>query len=81
MVKKALAAVWRICDKGNIVQFGPEEADCFILNKETKQKVQMKKKKGSYVIEVEFVLKKSVVAAVEKSIFAAVEKNIFRRQP
>ena len=34
-VTKALAAVWRICDKGNIVQFGPEEEDNFILNKGT----------------------------------------------
>ena len=29
-VKKALTAVWRICEKGNIVQFGGSPEDCFI---------------------------------------------------
>ena len=54
-VKKALAAVSKICKMGNIVQFGDEESECFIQNKTTKKKVLMKKKRGSYVIDVEFV--------------------------
>ena len=34
-VKKPLAAVWRIAEKGNIVQFGPRDEDCFIKNSRT----------------------------------------------
>ena len=37
------------------MQFGDEDSECFIQNKQTKKKVIMKKKRGSYVIEVEFV--------------------------
>ena len=57
-VKKALAAVWRVCEKGNLVQFGDEPADCFIKNKRSNRKIFMRKKKGSYVLDVEFVIKK-----------------------
>jgi hypothetical protein len=59
-VKKALAAVWRVCEKGNVIQFGDEPADCFIKNKRTNRKIFMRKKKGSYVLDVEFVIKKGV---------------------
>ena len=44
-----------MCKMGNPVQFGDEDSECFIQNKQTKKKVMMKKKRGSYVIEVEFV--------------------------
>jgi hypothetical protein len=54
-VKKALAVVWRVCEKGNLVQFGHEAEDCFIFNKASSRKIPMRKKKGSYVIDVEFV--------------------------
>jgi hypothetical protein len=57
-VKKALAAVWRVCEKGNLIQFGEEPEDCFIKNKKTNRKIFMRKKKGSYVLDVEFVIKK-----------------------
>ena len=57
-VKKALAAVWRGCEKGNIVQFGDAPEDCFVKNKQTSRKIFMRKKKGSYVLDVEFVIKK-----------------------
>lgn len=57
-VKKALAAVWRVCEKGNVIQFGDEPEDCFIKNKKSGRKIFMRKKKGSYVLDVEFVLKK-----------------------
>ena len=55
-VKKALAAVWRVCEKGNVIQFGDEPEDCFIKNKKTNRKIFMRKKKGSYVLDVEFVM-------------------------
>ena len=56
-VKKPLAAVWRIAEKGNIVQFGPRPDDNFIQNIETEEKIMMKKRGGSYVMEVEFMKK------------------------
>ena len=54
-VKKPLAAVWRIAGQGNIVQFGPREEDNFIRSIETGEKVWMKRKGGSYVMNVDFV--------------------------
>jgi hypothetical protein len=56
-VKKALAAVWRVCAKGNIVQFGDDAAECFIKNKASNKKIPLRKKKGSYVMDVEFVIR------------------------
>ena len=56
-VKKALAAVSKICKAGNVVQFGEEPSECFIMNKTTKKKVMLKQKRASYVINVEFVKK------------------------
>jgi hypothetical protein len=53
-VKKALAAVWKICEKGNLVQFGFLEGESFITNKKTGDKVFMKRKGGSYVLDVDF---------------------------
>ena len=58
-VKKALAAVSRICKAGNVVQFGENPDECYIASKKTKRKVMMQQRRGSYVIKVEFV--KSVV--------------------
>lgn len=54
-VKKALAAVSKICKAGNIVQFGEAEDECFVMNKNTKKKIMLIKKKGSYIINVDFV--------------------------
>ena len=53
-VKKALAAVWKSCEKGNLVQFGFLEGESFITNKKSGEKVFMKRKGGSYVLDVEF---------------------------
>ena len=50
-VKRPLAAVRRICEKGNIVQFGPKEADNFIMNVSTKDKVMLKQERGQYGME------------------------------
>ena len=56
-VRKPLAAVWRIAEKGNIVQFGPTDADCFIQNIRSKEKVGLRRKGGSYVMAVDFAEK------------------------
>ena len=60
-VRKPLGAVSRICEKGNIVQFGPEEKDCFIQNIKSKEKIPMKIEKGTYVIEVNFLVEDDLV--------------------
>jgi hypothetical protein len=52
-VKKALAAVWKICEKGNLGQFGFLEGESFITNKKSGEKVFVKRKGGSYVLDVE----------------------------
>lgn len=54
-VRKPLAAVWRIAEKGNVVRFGPLEEDNYIQNVETGEKQMMRKKGRSYVLDVEFV--------------------------
>ena len=46
-VKKALAAVSKICKAGNIVQFGDDPAECYIKNKSTGKNVMMEKRRGS----------------------------------
>ena len=48
---RPLAAVRRICERGNIVQFGPTDADNFIMNVSTKEKVWLKQERGQYVME------------------------------
>jgi hypothetical protein len=55
-VQKPLAAVWRIAEKGNIVQFGPKQEDNFIQNVESGKKINMIHKAGSYVIEADYVV-------------------------
>ncbi len=53
--QKPLAAVWRITEKGNLVQLGPRPEDNFIQNAQTNQPAQMVRKDGSHVIEADFV--------------------------
>ena len=54
-VKKPLIAVKRICEKGNVVSFGPKDGDNFIQNKDTGDKVMMRPSgKGSYMMDVSF---------------------------
>ena len=50
-VKKPLAAVNKICEKGNIVQFGPGVNDNFIQNIQTKEKIWLQQERGHYVME------------------------------
>ena len=54
-VRKALAAVCRLAEKGNIGKFGPEEHHNYIFNLLTKHKINMHRKGGSYVLKVNFV--------------------------
>jgi hypothetical protein len=52
-VTKPLAAVSRIVEKGNVVQFGPRPEDNFIQSGSGK-KIPIRRERGTYVIDVEF---------------------------
>ena len=52
-VRKPLAAVSAIVEAGNEVVFKPGVNDSFILNPRTGEKVQLKREKGTYTMEVE----------------------------
>ena len=52
-VQKPLAAVSAIVEAGNEVVFKPGANDSFILNPRTGEKVQLKREKGTYTMEVE----------------------------
>ena len=56
-VRKPLAAVWRIAEKGNRIQFGPTDEECFIKNVKTGEKVGLTRKGGSYVMAAEYMKK------------------------
>ena len=49
-VKKPLAALKKICEKGNIVQFGPKPADNYIMNIASKEKIWLTQEAGQYVM-------------------------------
>ena len=53
-VRKPLLAVKRITEKGNVVQFGPAENDNYIKNKLSGNKVLLRKKGGSCIMDVSF---------------------------
>jgi hypothetical protein len=55
-VQKPLAAVRRIAEKGNTVQFGPRPEDNYIENKTTGRRIMMVKKGGSYVVPAEVIV-------------------------
>ena len=52
-VRKPLLAVKRISEKGNLVQFGPEDKDNFIQNKRTGDRVELRPKGGSYILDAQ----------------------------
>ena len=54
-VTKPLAAVTRIVEKGNIVQFGHEKEDCFIQSINTGWKIIIEKEADAYVMNVEYM--------------------------
>ena len=57
-VRKPLAAVSRIVDKGNRVVFGPKPEDNYIMNIKTGRKMYMKRERGVFVLDVGFLLPK-----------------------
>ena len=55
-VKKPLVSVKRIVEKGNYVNFGPEDEDNFICNKKTGDKLMLRQNgRGSFLMDVNFV--------------------------
>ena len=62
-VTKPLVAVRRLEEMGNKVHFGPKAEDNYI-EKSTGEWIQMRKKNGSYVIDVDFVVRENDVAQV-----------------
>ena len=50
-VKKPLVSVKRICEKGNIIQFGPNKKDSFIMNVKSKEKIYLIEENGQYMME------------------------------
>ena len=55
-VKKPLMSVRRIVEKGNIVHFGPEEGDNYIMNRVSGDKIELRPNgRGSYMLDVAFV--------------------------
>ncbi len=51
--QKHVADVWRIAEKGNLVQFGPRAEDNFVKNVETGKMILMVRRAGSYVIQAD----------------------------
>ena len=56
-IRKPLLEARRLVEKGNIVQFGAELENNFIMNVESGKKIMMKRKGDSFVIEANFVKK------------------------
>ena len=54
-VKRPLASVKKICEKGNLVQFGPTTKDNFIMSITTGEKIWLSMEKGQYVMEASLV--------------------------
>ena len=54
-VQRPLAAVWRMVEKGNVVRFGPKVEDNYILNPSTQEKVMLRRKGRSFVLDAEMV--------------------------
>ena len=53
-VKKPLLSVNRLCEKGNIVQFGPKPQHNYVMNVETGERLQMAKRGNCWVLPGEF---------------------------
>ena len=51
-VKKPLVSVKKICERGNVIQFGPKEEDNFIKNIQTGEKIWLIEENGQYMMEV-----------------------------
>ena len=49
-VKKPLLAVCRLCERGNIVQFGPEPCHNFVQSVTTGDKLMLQRRGNSWVL-------------------------------
>ena len=49
-VKKPLLAVSRLCERGNVVQFGPEPHHNFVMNVATGERISMRRRGNSWVL-------------------------------
>ena len=78
-VQKALAAAWRIVEKGSIIQMGPKRADNFIKNIETGKKIPLYRVGGTYVMRVQFVAWREDGVAVDDVKFVE-GGQVFQRQ-
>lgn len=79
-VRKPLAAVHRIVEQGNRVQFGPQEVDNFIVNVKIGKRGYLRKKGRSYVLDADFMEKeRTALHPGEKS--EASTRASFQRQP
>ena len=54
-VKKPLLAVRRLCENGNVVQFGPDQHHNFVMNVASGERIQLVRRGNSWVIPSEFV--------------------------
>ena len=53
--RNPLASVARITEQGNVVQFGPKDADNYIYNPKTNEKIQLRRKGRKFVVDVNFL--------------------------
>lgn len=63
-VKKPVLSVNRICEKGNVVQFGRKEGESFIKNSSSGEWVPLRMRNKSYVMDVQLC----VDSAAEESV-------------
>jgi hypothetical protein len=54
-VRKPLLAVRRLVERGNVVSFGPDAEQNYILNVSSGRKIMMEKRGGAFVINAHFV--------------------------
>ena len=54
-VQRPLAAVWRLVEQGNVVQFGPKPEDNYIWDPQAQEKIAMRKKGRSFVVDADMV--------------------------
>ena len=84
-VKKPLLAVDRVVEKGNVVQFGPEEEDNFVMNRNSKEKIMMRKKGKSYVIDIKlkdgYWTEVTVDSAAEESVCPKEWAKMYEMKP
>ena len=52
-VHKVLLSVAKICDQGNVVQFGARPDQCFILNEKTGKKTMIKRENDVFILELD----------------------------